>query len=234
MNKIFLSIFILTVLLQAQNKFNFSLNGSYTTSAKIYLSPNASDPEIRNRSFPLSSFFSQGMELRCFLTDNINVSFNIEYLTSKETGRNLVVFSNNSAVEIDVEDGFNLIPLELSIYYLLPFSSEGFKLYMGGGIGYYYGEMIRSFGDISVSTVNRKLSYGIHATVSADFLINNFFGIRGELKFRDPQFTVTSEYNKQSTNFNGNDILIGQKTFDSKINVDGVTFTFGLVYYFSL
>lgn len=234
MKKIFLIILILTAFSQAQNKFNISLNGSYTTSAKIYLSPNASDPEIRNRSFPLSSFFSNGAELRYSLTDNIKISLNIEYLTSKESGNNLVVLSDNSATVIDVEDGFNLIPIEISGFYLLPFSSEVFKMYMGGGFGYYYGELLRNFSDISVSTINRKSSYGIHVVISSDYLINNYIGIRSELKFRDPQFTVTSEYNKQNTNYNGNNIFIGQKSFDSKINVDGVTFTLGLVYNFNL
>ncbi len=52
------------------------------------------------------------------------------------------------------------------------------------------------------------------------------------MKFRDPQFTVKSKYSKKEVNYNGNIIRIAQDTFDSKINVDGVTFILGLAFHF--
>lgn len=234
MQKFLLYIFLLTGIIPAQNNLNLALKGSYTTSAKIFLTPNASDPEIRNRSFILNSFFNNGIEARFSINENINLSLNVEYISVKGNGRNLIAFSNNNSISLNVEDGFNLIPIEISGFYKLPFSSESILIFMGGGFGYYYGEMIRNFADISVSTIDRKTAYGIHVIVSTDYLINKYFAIRGEMKFRDPQFIVNSEYNKQTTIYEGNEIFIGQKTFDTKINVDGVTFTLGLVLNFSL
>lgn len=103
---------------------------------------------------------------------------------------------------------------------------------MGGGAGYYIGSHIRKFGDAEVSNVERKAAYGIHVHLTMDYLINDFVSLRGEMKFRDPQFTVKSKYSKLEVNYNGNIIRLAQESFDSKINVDGVTFVLGIAFYF--
>jgi len=57
-----------------------------------------------------------------------------------------------------------------------------------------------------------------------DYIILNFLSVRGEMKFRDPQFNVKSEYSRREVNYDGNIIRLPQESFDSKINVDGVAF----------
>jgi hypothetical protein len=52
------------------------------------------------------------------------------------------------------------------------------------------------------------------------------------MKFRDPQFKVKSAYNKLDVKYNDQTILLAQKTFDSKIDVDGVTFILGFSFLF--
>jgi hypothetical protein len=52
-----------------------------------------------------------------------------------------------------------------------------------------------------------------------DYLVNDYIGLRSEMKFRDPQFNLKNRYK--------NDTKVTQKEFDSKINVDGVTFILG-------
>jgi hypothetical protein len=103
---------------------------------------------------------------------------------------------------------------------------------MGGGAGYYIGSHIRKFGDADVSNAERKTAYGIHVSISMDYLIKDFISVRSEMKFRDPQFTVKSKYNKKEVNYDGYVIRLAQETFDSKINLDGVTFILGLVFHF--
>ena len=46
------------------------------------------------------------------------------------------------------------------------------------------------------------------------------------------QFKVKSAYNKLEVNYENQTILLAQKTFDSKIDVDGVTFILGFSYLF--
>ncbi len=229
---IIILIFYSTTFAQFNKSFGISINAVYNTSARIFLSPNSSDLFLRNNSFPVENIFNPGVDLRYRLAESIILGLNIEYMTSSAIGPNLTVFLGNSTVTINVEDGFQLVPVELSGYYLLPFSTEQFKFLMGGGLGYYIGSHIRKFGDVEVSNAGRKAAYGIHVSISMDYLVKEFISIHGEMKFRDPQFSVKSKYSKNQVNYNGNSIRLAQDSFDSKINVDGVTFVLGLAFYF--
>ena len=216
---------------QFNKTFGVSINSVYNTSARIYLSPNSSDIILRNNSSLIEDIFDPSIDFRYRLSESIIIGFNTEYMTATSVGPNLTVFLGNSTVTINVEDGFQLIPLEFSGYYILPFSTEQFKFLMGGGVGYYIGSHIRKFGDVEVSNAERKAAYGIHVSISMDYLIRDFISVRGEMKFRDPQFTVKSKYSKRDVNYNGNIIRLAQDSFDSKINVDGVSFVLGLAFH---
>jgi len=228
-------IFLLAVSVYCQyngNNFSIGLSAVYTTSAKIYLNPNSSDLILRNNSFPLEDIINPGLDFRYRLTEPLILGFNIEYIKKTESGQNLTVLSRGSTLQITVEDGFRLIPLELSLYYQLPFSTEFFKFLIGGGVGYYYGDQVRKFADIEARNVSRQTAYGIHVIISMDYLVLHNFSIRTEMKFRDPQFSVTSAYTKNKTVYNGREINLPQSSFDSKVNLDGITFILGAVFHF--
>lgn len=212
--------------------FSVSVNGVYTTSASVYLTPFSSDPFLRNNAFPLEDIFNPAIEFRYKVSEALMLGFGTEYMKSLKAGPNLTVFGGNSTINIVVDDGFILIPLEFTLFYILPFSTEDFKFAMGGGVGYYLGEHVRQFGQVKVSNVERKTAYGIHVLISGDYMITDFLSARGEMKFRDPQFTVTSKYNKREVEHNGVLITLPQQSFDSKINVDGVTFILGIAFHF--
>jgi outer membrane protein W len=230
-----ISLLLLTSYANAQfgsKRFSIGVNGVYTTTARIYLNPNSSDPVLRNYAFEIADIINPALDFRYRITDDIIIGVGTEYMKATASGPNLTAFSGNSTVTINVNDGFLLIPVEISGYYLLPFSTEKFKFLMGGGAGYYYGEHIRDFGDASVSTVNRDFAYGIQVSVSMDYMIRDDITVHSEMKFRDPQFKVKSAYNKLEVNYENQTILLAQKTFDSKIDVDGVTFILGFSYLF--
>ncbi len=213
-------------------KFGVGLNAVYTTTAKIYLSPNSSDPVIRNSSFPVDGIVNPSIYFNYLIFDDLIISFSTEYMEKTSTGNNLTAFSGDSTVSVQLNDGFRLIPIELSIYYVLPFSSEKFKYSIGGGVAYYYGKHIRTFSDESIKTIERKFAYGIQVSVAVDYLITSNLGFHSEMKFRDPQFNLKSQYEKMEVQYRGKTIRLGQNTFDSKVNIDGVTFVLGLAYYF--
>ncbi len=214
------------------NSFMIGINGVYTTSAKIYLYPYSSDAVLRNTSFPLSDIINPGLFFRYRLTDDLIIGFNTEYMKKTSYGKNLTVFSNDETVTINVKDGFIMVPFELSLYYLLPFSTEDFKFLMGGGGAYYYGKQIRNFGNAGISSSETHIAYGIQVSVSMDYLITNHISIRGAMKFRDPQFTVKNVYNRKVVDYNGSVLNVLQSSFTSKVNVDGVTFILGAAYSF--
>jgi hypothetical protein len=235
MKKVTLLLLLLSLPASAQydaKRWSISLNTVYTTSAKLYLDPNSADEVLRNNSFPLQGIVSPQVEIRYRITDDIILGLSTEYMKSTSSGENLTAFSGNSTISILLEDGFTLIPIEFSGYYLLPFSTEHCKFLMGGGMAYYIGSQIRQFSDVEVTNVKRPAAYGIHVIITMDYLVTEFFSVRGEMRFRDPQFNVTSQYTKTDFIYNGAPAHLAQKEFDSKINVDGVALTIGLTFHF--
>jgi hypothetical protein len=216
----------------ADKNFGITFFGSYTTSAKLFLYPYSSDDILRNTSFPIEDIFNGGFDFRYRFSSRMIAGLSVEYIRGIATGRNLTVLSSGGTMTIEVEDGFSVAPVELNLYYLLPFSTETFKFMMGGGAGIYFGNHLRNFSDVSVTNSNRKFSYGIQVSVEMDYLISEFLAVRTGMKFRDPQFTLESKYNKRQADYQGIIITIPNEKFDSKVNIDGVTFSLGLVYLF--
>ena len=196
------------------NDFSIGIYGVYTKSASIFLNPNASDIVLRNRSFVIEDILNPGADIRIRVSEPLIIGLSVEYIEITESAPNLTVFDSVSVVTLLVEDGFKLIPVELTAYYQLPFSTERWKFLMGGGLAYYNGEFIRKVGDTAVSNVKKGTDFGIQVSVSMDYVPINQVVLRFQMKFRDPQFTVTSQ-NDQG------------EPFDTKINMDGITFMLG-------
>ncbi len=213
-------------------KFAVSVNANYTTSSKLYLFPNAIDPFLRNQNIPLEDIYSYSVEVRYAFNESIALGLGTELIERTEFGKNITVTGPAGITRLEIEDGFRMFPIELTLYYIMPFSTEQFKFFMGGGGALYIGEHIRKFGTASVSNESRKFAYGIHVSAGMEYMITDYFSVRGETQFRDPEFEVTSKYNSKEILYNGNTYIIPNDTFDSEINIDGVTFTLGAVIHF--
>ena len=212
-----------------ENNIGIGLNAVYTTSAQIFLNPNASNLEIRNKSYTLESIWNPGLDVRYKFTHEFLVGLNVEYINKSGNAPNLTAFIGNQVVVLEVEDGFRLIPIELTFYYYFPFSTEDFKFQMGGGLGYYYGKFRREFSDVDLEVVHRNTAVGIQVSASMDYIIQKYLSVRFEMKFRDPQYTVKSKYNKTEATYQGNIIQLPEDAFETKVDIDGLTFILGLV-----
>lgn len=224
-----ISFIISSSAIQAQ-QLSVYFSGNFTTSGKVYLNPKASDPSIRNNSYSIVDIWHPGIEVRGKVYESLFLSLSADYVKAVTDEQKLTVISNLLPKSIKIDDGFITIPIELTLNYRLPFSDESFRYYMGGGIGYYFGSHYRKVGDITVSTVERQQAYGIQVGLSMEYVYLERYIVHAGMKFRDPQYTVKSRYSKRETTINGQNILIAQEWFDSKINIDGVTFFMGIAY----
>ncbi|MFO7526817.1 MAG: hypothetical protein R6W68_15295 [Ignavibacteriaceae bacterium] len=234
LNRIIFLIVLITPVINAQyNGFDFSISSSlvYTTSAELYLNPNSVDPVIRNSSFEINDVLNPSIDIRYRLSEPLIVGISGEYIRTNQTGRNLTVLQGNNELRLESTDGFKLIPIETSLYYQLPFSTKNLKFLMGGGTGIYFGDFTRSFGDTDISTIERQVAFGIHVSVSMEYLPLENVGLRFEMKFRDPEFKSKNKYNKDIVNYNGTEIILLRDTFNTKVNVNGVTFLLGAAIY---
>lgn len=223
-----------TITFSQYNNHDFSLSGSfvYTTEAEVFLRPNSNDPAIRNRSNTLIDIMNPGIDLRYRLFESLIVGLSSEYMNKTQVGMNLSVSAGNNTIRLETEDGITLIPVELSAYYDMPFSTESFKFLMGGGVGYYYGDFQRKFGDTKITTLERQFAFGIHVSVSMEYILLERYGLRFEMKFRDPEYKIKSKYDKTIVNIDDTQITILQDTFDTKINVNGIVFLLSASYLF--
>jgi len=208
------------------NKFAFSTSFSFNTTAKIFLSPDAPNVLDQNNFFGIEDIHSYSVELRYRLSEPIILGMSFEYMKASEKGRNLP-----SRLFV-VRDGYELYPLEFSAYYFLPFSTEDFKFYMGGGFGIYFGKRTREFGDIKFDDVDSDTGFGIHVNVGMDYLIFDNLSARGEVRFRDPDFKVVNKYSSDRVNYEGSFYNVTQENIASKINLDGITFRIGAAFHF--
>lgn len=214
-------------LLGQYNGYDFALsaNYSYNTTAKIFLTPDAEHILDQNNYFELEGINSYSFELRYRLNESIIFGLAAEYMKGSGKGNNL-----NSTLFV-VKDGFELIPIELSIFYFLPFSTEDFKFFMGGGLGVYTGKRTREFGTAKFIDVNSDVGYGIQVEVGMDYMILSNISVRGELRFRDPDFRITNKYDTNIVVYEGRTFTINQSEIPSKLNLDGITFRLGFAFH---
>jgi len=224
-----LLLFSVTILAQYNgNNFALSVNYSLTTDSQIFLTPDAPNVFDREKSFNIDDIVSYSAELRYRLNESLIFGLSLEYIKTSAKGRNLP-----SPVFL-VDDGFEVFPLELSAYYFLPFSSEDFKFYMGGGFGLYFGNRTRTLGNIKFENVSSEIGYGIQVSVGMDYMIFDNFSARGEIRFRDPDFKVTNKYSSETVIYDGREYAVNADQITSKINIDGITFSIGAAYNFNL
>jgi len=209
---------------QIISKFDFTINYNYTNTSKLFLQPKSSDLIVRASYNELEDIYSLSGEIRFQIFESIYSGLWIETMEKTFINKNF----NLGSISIDINDGYRIIPLELSLYYFLPFSTERFKFYMGGGFGFYFGKSLRQFENISAINDGVNFSYGIQVSVSMDYLINNSIFLRTQMRFRDPEIELKSKYSNNSFTYKNRTYYIHSQYFTTKVNVDGTTFSIGI------
>lgn len=237
----FRNIFLLLLILSFSDFFTqskgegFSINASFglISSSKIFLNPNSSNIIERNKSFEIENILSPSIAIKYNFNEEVSVGLSTEYGSKMKKGNYVFALAGTQLVELESEDGFDFIPIELSVFQTLPFSTEDFKFHIGGGVGYYIANMKRNFGDTKISTVESSHVFGIQVSASVEYKIFESVGLQLQTKYRAPEIKVTSRYDKNEIMYQGKTITIFQDTFDSKISVNGVVLLLGLTYSFN-
>lgn len=212
-------------------KYSLTLNYNHTTTSKLYLQPKSADEFLRGIHSFLDNISGMGIELRYKISDSFSLGLGADYVEKKGKITTISVYMDHTQ-NIIIEDGYKVVPVELTGYYLFPFSLERFKFFMGGGFGFYFGTHLREIGDIKAETVECETAYGIHILVGLDVLITDYFSLRGTVKFRDVEFNMFNKYNRTDGTLDGNAVKILTDSFDSKVAVDGIVFGLGVSFHF--
>lgn len=213
--------------------FKINLGLGLISSSKIYQNPNSSNIIERNKSFELENILSPTFEVRYSFNEEVSIGLSSEYASVMKKGNFVTALAGNQVVELESEDGYVFIPIELSVYQTLPFSTEDFKFNIGGGLGYYIANLKRNFGDTKISTLESSPVFGINVSAAVEYMLTKNFSVYIQTKYRAPEIKVKSKYDKNIINYKGREITIIQDSFDSKISVNGVVLVLGLSYNFN-
>jgi hypothetical protein len=219
-----IALLLLCSSIQAQERlYSVSLCGSFTTSAKLFYAPDDPDYFSRHLYLPIDNTFGFGFDIRRSIEETgLQIGVSAEYLSKTEQ-------FTLPQTSIKVNDGFIAVPIEATGYFIIPFSSDDVQLYMGGGGGVYWGTRIYDYNSIKAQVTGRKLGYGIHILSGLQYNFHPLFALRSEVKFRDIQFTVTNAFPP-----NGRQGILATNQnstlpFNSRISIDGMQISLGLV-----
>lgn len=217
---------------QSGKNFSVAFRLNYTTDSKMsFIQKNSIVPFTFNRTY-LYDILSYGIDLRYYFLESLSIGLSTEFMEKiTDEGYIDVIYESQKRLML-IDDGFRFIPVELSLHYKLPFSTEKFGFFMGGGIAVYFGEQERKFADITLKNTSQYFAYGIQVSAGLEYLIRQNLAFRFEMIFRDPEVKVIGDYSASEFKYKGNTAYLLEDNFETRINIDGTTYSFGLAYFF--
>ena len=217
------------VLRAQEGNISIVLKGNLTTASRVFTDPNSPDPVERAQFFSLENFLGFGVEARYQIPEtNIALGLSADHIKSSTTQS--VSLSTDRSVPI--EDGYEVIPVELTGYFLIPVSGQTVGVYMGGGVGGYFGRRLYRYGDVDAATIHDGHGFGIHVLGGMSYRFTEWFSVLAEMKFRDLQFQTTNQFASPIVTYRGMPIAVSEAPFDALVHTDGVMFQLGTAFNF--
>ena len=173
----------------------------------------------------MNGIWGLGIDLRRTISGSkIFIGVDAEYLWMSQT----FTVEDNSGVTVPVKDGYVAFPIELTGYFTIPVGGESFHVYIGGGVGMYFGQRVYSYDGIYSHISDRTPGTGIHVASGVEYNFTSTFALRMETKFREVQFQSSNEFPQLPPYVQISPPYAGQ-AFDSRISIDGIYLNLGIV-----
>ena len=203
------------------------IKGNLTTSSQLFPFPNAVDPVLRAQSFSLTDALGAGIEARYRFPES-NVAIGISTDLIHTTATNPIAVS--SGQDIPVNDGYEVVPVEITGYFIIPASGKTFGMFMGGGGGAYLGHRVYRIAGVGAAVSGQHAGYGIHVLGGVSYRFTPWFSLMAEMKFRDLQFTSTNSFAVSRVVYNGSVVPLPVGPLDSSVHTDGIVFQLGAAF----
>lgn len=244
MKKIFL-IFSLAMLLdnpymraqeisgiQVGNGFSIIPSVNFVSGASIQLYPYASTLFDRSLTDELSGGYGYSLTLRKrFFREDLSFGVTAEYLKIVDDELTQTFGNDSFRVRARVTEELVITPVELSGYFNIPDFSEDLRIYLGGGVGAYFGDRKRTVHGIQTETVSRKAGFSFLVLSGMELRFDPHLSGVFEVRFRQGEYSVTSRYPVSSITIGGAEFPLEQN-LNSRIYVDGLKLSLGLAYNF--
>jgi hypothetical protein len=208
-----------------QKPFILLLKGNLTSESQIYVNPGSANPIARTQTVSFQNLYGFGAEIRYhFSGSRIALGLGAEYLDARNNDPIRVA----SRGAIPTSDGYTVIPVELTGYFIIPASGQTLKISMGGGIGGYFGRRSYSIAGTEALLVDTKPGFGIHVLGGASYFFTERLSLTAEMKFRDVKFESTNRFDVTRIEYQGSFITVNPAPFESRVQTDGIVFVLGV------
>ncbi|MBS1518741.1 MAG: hypothetical protein JSS91_11695 [Bacteroidetes bacterium] len=243
--KLFLKIFPMFILLYngitySQNETEITLGSgfslkpsvNYVSSASIQLNPFSENAFERNFLEDVSGGYGWGVLLRKKLfRQDLSFGISAEYVKILDEELTETFISDSVTIRARVKEELTMIPIEVMGYFNIPDFTEDLKIYFGGGVGMYFGDRKRTVLNIQSKTISKEPGFSFVVTsVIEYFFSRNISGVF-EVRFRQGEYKVKSEFPIPQFTINGISYQLEQK-LNSKVFVDGLNLSLGIAYNF--
>jgi hypothetical protein len=164
--------------------------------------------------------------------NDIILGISTEYIRIEDDNQRERVFNGNSSVNLPVKETIWAVPLEVSVFYKVPKFTESFNLYLGGGMGVYFGNRERQIFNLKTETKSNEPALNFHVITGGEYVISRYLSAVAEVTFREGEYKVDSSFPTNRVRVNGTTYAI-QQDYNSKIFIDGIKLGLGLSYYFN-
>lgn len=206
-----------------------SVGSSLTTSSTFSYNPGDPEESLRGLNHTLNGIFGFGVDIRRSLeSGRIWIGLSTEIISKQES----FTIPLDATTAYPITNGYIAVPVELTGYFVIPFSGDVLRLMMGGGGGVYWGDRRYEKADVRAETVERHVGYGIHVLSGLEYAFSSRVALRSEVKFRNVQFDIVSKMSRDYTLYQGKVVPLDREPFASRIMLDGMVVNLSLVFRF--
>jgi len=212
--------------------FSFFTSANFITYSTIQVNPYSSDLAEKNSIVELKGGYGYGFTLKKrVFSDNFFIGISTEYYKSTDDGLKEYLTAETNTVAGRVSETVEMIPLEITSFFNIPQALENLNIYLGGGIGFYFGNRVKKFAGYETVTISRQPMAGIKVLTGVEYMLTPKFALNLQFEFREAGFIVKSRFPNNNITIDGITYYFPQE-LNSKIYVDGLKISLGAGIYF--
>lgn len=205
---------------------------NFVSSASILLNPFSTNFIERNTSEELSGGYGYGITVRKkFFRQDLSFGITAEFLKITDDELTQTFETDSTRVKARVNEELLILPVEFTGYFNIPDFTPDLKIYLGGGIGVYFGDRKRTIHNIQSKTISKEAGFSFVILSGMEYYFSTNISGLFEFRFRQGEYKVKSEYPVSSIEINGTTYPLEQ-TLNSKVFIDGLKLSLGLSYNF--
>ncbi len=213
--------------------FQISILGNYISSATIELNPFSFNSVDKFASEDITGGYGFGFSIKKrIFSDNFYISLSTEYIKLKDDQNSeYLYFNDTNFLKVRVYETIWMVPIEFSVLFDIPSIADELKIYLGGGIGVYFGDRIRRIINFESETISRTPKLNLQVLCGMEYRLTKYLSAILQVNFRTAQFNVQSRFPTDRFTYQGYDYLF-ERDINSKIYIDGLKVCLGLGYNF--